>query len=239
MKIKTKLVFVFQPACLCPNSCAMNDGRQMGMTDRDTPHNEKTITLNRLAGPEAHHCRCRPQWTGVEMKWPTVSRNSSWCLAALGASPKHHTSGTSSHQSVIEPESSSIHSAASNNIDEFEDHRPFAELESVDHPIVEIPRHSVDQHWWRVTSQSAHQTPVPCMPLHPSCSTAPICNSAVSTRPRRLELLEGAPRTSNSVFNLFRKALDSVKSSISATCWVSRSATRRWDLAMNDSHCSI
>ena len=35
--IMTKLVFVFQPACLCPNSCATNDDRQMRMTDTDTP----------------------------------------------------------------------------------------------------------------------------------------------------------------------------------------------------------
>ena len=29
---------VFRPASLCPDSYAMNNGRQMRMTDRDTPH---------------------------------------------------------------------------------------------------------------------------------------------------------------------------------------------------------
>ena len=35
--------FTFQPACLCPNSCATNDARQMSMTDKDTPHAPKII----------------------------------------------------------------------------------------------------------------------------------------------------------------------------------------------------
>ena len=34
----TKLVFVFRTACLCPNSCATRDDRQMRMTDKDTTH---------------------------------------------------------------------------------------------------------------------------------------------------------------------------------------------------------
>ena len=34
----TKLVFMIQPACLCPNSCATMDDRQRRMTDKDTPH---------------------------------------------------------------------------------------------------------------------------------------------------------------------------------------------------------
>ena len=33
-----KTCFVFRTACLCPNSCATNDDRQMWMTDKDTPH---------------------------------------------------------------------------------------------------------------------------------------------------------------------------------------------------------
>ena len=33
-----KTCFTFQPACLCPNSCATNDARQMRMTDKDVPH---------------------------------------------------------------------------------------------------------------------------------------------------------------------------------------------------------
>ena len=48
--IKTKLVFVSQPPCLCPNSRAMNDGRQMRMTDRDTPHPLNKIKLTSI-GP--------------------------------------------------------------------------------------------------------------------------------------------------------------------------------------------
>ena len=38
MQDKNKTFFGIQPARLCPNSCAMDDGRQMGMTNRDTPH---------------------------------------------------------------------------------------------------------------------------------------------------------------------------------------------------------
>ena len=33
-----KTCFTFEPACLCPNSSATDDDRQMRMTDKDTPH---------------------------------------------------------------------------------------------------------------------------------------------------------------------------------------------------------
>ena len=36
-----KTCFVFRTACLCPNSCATSDDRQMRTTDEDTPHAPK------------------------------------------------------------------------------------------------------------------------------------------------------------------------------------------------------
>ena len=36
--IMTKTCFAFRTACLCPNSCATRDDRQMRMTDKNTPH---------------------------------------------------------------------------------------------------------------------------------------------------------------------------------------------------------
>ena len=49
-----KTCFVFRTACLCPNSCATNDDRQMRRTDKDTPHAPKIMLTS--IGPQ--------QWTG-------------------------------------------------------------------------------------------------------------------------------------------------------------------------------
>ena len=38
-----KTCLTFQSTCLCPNSCATNDDRQMRMTDKDTPHAPKIM----------------------------------------------------------------------------------------------------------------------------------------------------------------------------------------------------
>ena len=45
-----KTCFVFRTACLCPNSCATNDDRQMRMTDKDTPHAPKIMLTS--MGPQ-------------------------------------------------------------------------------------------------------------------------------------------------------------------------------------------
>ena len=36
-------VFGFQPACVCPNSCAKGDAPQMRMTDQETRHTPKRM----------------------------------------------------------------------------------------------------------------------------------------------------------------------------------------------------
>ena len=37
-QMNLRCTIMTKTACLCPNSCATNDGRQMRMTDKDTPH---------------------------------------------------------------------------------------------------------------------------------------------------------------------------------------------------------
>ena len=66
--IKTKLVFVFQPARLCPNNCGTNDGRQIRLEDRDAQHAQKLMLSS--IGPrqgtgntiikDGHHWSHRP-----------------------------------------------------------------------------------------------------------------------------------------------------------------------------------
>ena len=49
--------FTFQRACLCPNSCATNDARQMRMTDKDTPQH--------LRSPEEAGLCLREHWEQI------------------------------------------------------------------------------------------------------------------------------------------------------------------------------
>ena len=53
MEGNDKTCFVIQPACLCPNSSATRDDRQMRMTDKDTPHNAADEEDKLKASPAA------------------------------------------------------------------------------------------------------------------------------------------------------------------------------------------
>ena len=71
-----KTSFTFQPACLCPNSCATHGARQM-RTDKDTPQLVKAISScvsgRAMASPGRHQPRrCKRTPCGSSWWWEDV-----------------------------------------------------------------------------------------------------------------------------------------------------------------------
>ena len=82
-----KARFVFRTACLCQNSCATNDDRQMRMQDKDTPqqkHSPSQVALMR-GGRRAGYPTAGPGGSGL-----SLSRRTCFCCRRLWEGRKSH-----------------------------------------------------------------------------------------------------------------------------------------------------